>query len=31
MRIDADGNLLLGTTTRLNNSNTIVKTTDHVP
>ena len=31
MRIDADGNLLLGTTTRLNNSNTIAKTTDHVP
>ena len=31
MRIDSDGNLLLGTTTRLNNSNTIAKTTDHVP
>lgn len=31
MRIDSDGNLLLGTTTRINNSNTIAKTTDHVP
>ena len=31
MRIDSDGNLLLGTTTRINNSNTITKTTDHVP
>jgi hypothetical protein len=30
-RIDSDGNLLLGTTTRINNSNTIAKTTDHVP
>jgi len=30
MRIDSDGNLLLGTTTRINNSNTIAKTTDHV-
>jgi hypothetical protein len=31
LRIDSDGNLLLGTTTRINNSNTIAKTTDHVP
>lgn len=31
LMIDSDGNLIVGTTTRLNNSNTIAKTTDHVP